>query len=221
MIVFPHPLCAHPDGILAYGGELSTERLELAYSFGIFPWYSEGEPLLWWFPNPRMVLFPGQIKVSKSMRPFFNQKKYVCTFDREFDRVIRQCSEIPREGQSGTWITDEMIEAYNKLHREGLAHSVEVWQEDELVGGLYGVSIGKIFFGESMFSLRPNSSKFALITLARVLFKKGFMLIDCQQETPHMARMGARPIASKDFFEYIKKNLRFAGLNSGNWGRYR
>ena len=199
------------------GGDLSPQRLELAYTFGIFPWFSEGETVLWWFPDPRMVLFPGEIKVSKSMRSYFNQKKYRCTFNKAFDQVIEYCSQVRRKGQNGTWIGSEMIDAYCEMHRRGMAHSVEVWSENELAGGLYGVAVGNVFFGESMFSLQPNSSKFGLITMARQLQKNGYTLIDCQQETPHMASMGARPISAAEFFQHIRQSHREAFTKKPEW----
>lgn len=156
-MTFPHPLMAREDGILCVGGDLNAERLRLAYSFGIFPWYNPGTTVMWWFPNPRMVLFPEELKVSKSMRPYFNQKKYHCTYDKCFEQVINNCRNIQRKGQDGTWISIEMMEAYIQLHREGLAHSVEVWdRENKLVGGLYGISVGKIFSENPCFPLNPT-----------------------------------------------------------------
>ena len=180
---FPHPQQASSDGLLAVGGDLSVKRLLLAYSWGIFPWYTHGDPILWWHPDPRFVLFPDQLRISKSMRPYFNQQKYRATYDQAFGEVIRACGTVDRRGQESTWITEDMIEAYEELHAAGFAHSVEVWKDDELVGGLYGVAIGRVFFGESMFAKASNASKFGFITLVQDLTKWGFQLIDCQQET--------------------------------------
>jgi len=169
-ITFPNADLANADGILAVGGDLSAERLIEAYQNGIFPWFNPEDPIIWWSPNPRFVLFPDEIKVSKSMRPYFNQKKFKISCDTVFEEVINSCSKQNRSGQlGGTWITDNMVEAYVNLHRLGYAHSVEVWNEDELVGGLYGISLGKIFFGESMFSKVSNASKFGFITLVKKL----------------------------------------------------
>ena len=203
---FPHPEQASSDGLLAVGGDLSVERLLYAYSWGIFPWYSAGDPILWWHPDPRFVLYPDKLKVSKSMRPYFNQQKYTTTYDQAFSEVIKACSSIPRAGQESTWITPEMIKAYEQLHEAGFAHSVEVWQDHELVGGLYGIAIGKVFFGESMFARATNASKFGFISLVRDLQKKGYELIDCQQETPHLASLGAEAISRKAFLKELEKN---------------
>ena len=188
------------------GGDLSPERLLTAYRMGIFPWFNEGEPVDWWSPDPRMVLIPTELKVSKSMRPYLNQQKFRATFDQAFETVVRQCQE-PREKQwNGTWITPEMLEAYCQMHEMGFAHSVEVWEGERLVGGLYGISIGKCFFGESMFSRASNASKFGLISLAKKLEALGFWLIDCQQQTRHLGSLGAKAIARKDFLTILKKN---------------
>ena len=188
------------------GGDLSPERLLTAYRMGIFPWFNEGEPVVWWSPDPRMVLIPTELKVSKSMRPYLNQQKFRATFDQAFETVVRQCQE-PREKQwNGTWITPEMLEAYCQMHEMGFAHSVEVWEGERLVGGLYGISIGKCFFGESMFSRASNASKFGLISLAKKLEALGFWLIDCQQQTRHLGSLGAKAIARKDFLTILKKN---------------
>ncbi len=213
---FPHPSESSPDGLLAVGGDLSPERLLLAYSWGIFPWYSADDPILWWSPDPRFVLFPNDLKVSKSMRPYFNQQKYRVTYDTSFSEVIKACSAIPRDGQVSTWITPEMIEAYELLHKQGYAHSVEVWQEDVLVGGLYGIAMGKVFFGESMFAKVTNASKFGFITLVRDLKAEGYQLVDCQQETRHLASMGAQRMERSDFLGWLKKN-RTLPLSAGNW----
>jgi leucyl/phenylalanyl-tRNA--protein transferase len=204
---FPPPELADDRGILAIGGDLSVERLLRAYRMGLFPWYNPGEPILWWTPDPRMVLFPEELKVSKSMRPYFNQQKFQWTLDHDFQGVIEACREIRLgpDGQ-GTWISDEIVEAYTDLHELGYAHSVEVWEGDELVGGLYGLAIGKIFFGESMFARRSNASKFGFISLVQYLREKGFWLVDCQQETPHLASLGARPIPRATFMEWLAKN---------------
>lgn len=205
-IGFPPPELADPGGILAFGGDLSPERLLLAYQMGIFPWYNEEDPILWWSPDPRFVLFPNELKVSKSMRPYFNQKKFELTCDQAFEEVIRDC-QAPRDGQHfGTWITEDMVNAYNRLHELGYAHSVEVWQNGEMVGGLYGIALGKCFFGESMFSKVSNASKFGFIILTQKLEKLGFWLIDCQQQTGHLESLGARAIPRRDFLEILKKN---------------
>ncbi len=203
---FPHPELANEDGILAVGGDLSTERLLLAYSQGLFPWFNPDDPILWWSPDPRFVLYPDELKVSKSMRPYFNQRKFTVTMDREFERVIRACQR-PRRGQSGgTWISEDMVEAYCELHQEGFAHSVEVWKEDQLVGGLYGIALGKVFFGESMFSVEKNASKFGFISLVRRLRARDYWLIDCQQETAHLKSLGGRSISRKIFLEAMSRN---------------
>ncbi|MAZ27869.1 MAG: leucyl/phenylalanyl-tRNA--protein transferase [Cytophagaceae bacterium] len=202
---FPSPENADYDGLLAYGGDLSAERLLQAYNQGIFPWYSSNEPILWWSPNPRMVLFPGEVKVSKSMRKVLRDATLTVTYNTAFTEVILNCRRMKRTGQSGTWITDEMLEAYIELHEKGFAQSVEVWQDDELVGGLYGVDLEdkKVFCGESMFAKVSNASKIALISLSRKLEKKGYHLIDCQVHTNHLQSMGAREIPRSEFLNYL------------------
>jgi len=218
-LVFPDPALANEDGVLAVGGDLSPERLLLAYQMGIFPWYNEQDPILWWSPDPRFVLFPDELRVSKSMRPYFNQRKFVVTFDTDFRSVITQCQAQRRKGQlGGTWITEEMLEAYCRLHALGFAHSVEVWQGSSLVGGLYGIALGEIFYGESMFAEVSNASKFGFITLVRVLAQSGFKLIDCQQETRHLESLGARNISRESFLGFLEKN-QDAPTMRGSWSR--
>jgi leucyl/phenylalanyl-tRNA---protein transferase len=212
-ILFPHPSLAEEDGLLAAGGDLSPSRVLFAYQKGIFPWYNEGEPILWWSPDPRMVLFPKALKISKSMRPYFNQSKFSVTYNQCFEQVIRTCSQQLRNGQSGTWIIEDMINAYCQLHELGFAQSVEVWQADRLVGGLYGIALGKCFFGESMFTNVPNASKFGFISFVQKLEQADFQLIDCQQETKHLASMGAAPISRTLFLAYLSKNETEAALN--------
>ncbi|MBU3143926.1 leucyl/phenylalanyl-tRNA--protein transferase [Clostridium sp. CF012] len=204
-LVFPDPSLSEDDGLLALEGDLSPERLLLAYSNGIFPWFSEEEPILWWSPNPRFVLYPKDIKISKSMKKILKKNTYRVSFDTCFRDVISNCSNMRKE--EGTWITNEMIEAYCKLHELGLAHSVEAWYEDKLVGGLYGVSIGKCFFGESMFSTMDNASKSAFITLTKVLAEKGFVLIDCQVHTNHLESLGAVYISREDFLQVVQRGI--------------
>lgn len=214
---FPPPELANEDGILAVGGDLSTDRLLLAYSMGLFPWFNPDDPILWWSPDPRFVLFPKKLKIAKSMRPYFNQKKFDITFDTQFEKVMMACQQQYRKGQlGGTWITDEMIQSYTKLNEMGFAHSVEVWQEGELVGGLYGISLGKIFFGESMFSKVSNASKFGFISLVKKLEEQGFWLIDCQQRTAHLESLGGEYIARSEFLEYMRKNKSEKTIQ-GNW----
>jgi leucyl/phenylalanyl-tRNA--protein transferase len=215
-IAFPDPSFAEETGLLAVGGDLSADRLLEAYRSGIFPWYNPGERILWWSLDPRFVLFPCELKVSKSMRPYFNQKKFTVTFDTQFRKVMVLCKNQYRNGQRGSWINDEMVNAYVQLHEMGYAHSVEIWQDDNLVAGIYGLSMGKMFFGESMFSLVPNASKFGFITLVKKLETLGFTLIDCQQETPHLASLGARAIPRKDFLDKLRINAREEDL-LGNW----
>ncbi len=206
-INFPHADLANPDGILAIGGDLSPERLLLAYSKGIFPWFNPDDPIIWWSPDPRFVLFPDDLKVSKSMRPYFNQKKFNLTCDQNFAKVIEACSKKMRKGQlGGTWITKSMIDAYIRLHELGYAHSVEVWQEEELVGGLYGIALGKMFFGESMFAKVSNASKFGFISLVNKLKEKDYQLIDCQQETAHLGSLGANSISRTEFLSLLDQN---------------
>lgn len=219
-LVFPHPKYANDDGILAVGGDLSPQRLVLAYENGIFPWFNEGDPILWWAPNPRFVLFPQDLKISKSMRPYFNQQKFDISMDQRFKEVMIACQQSKRGGKnSGTWITDDMLEAYEVLHQLGLAHSVEVWQEGELVGGLYGVALGKIFFGESMFTRVSNASKYGFIFIVKKLIEKGFVLIDCQQTTKHLASLGAKEISRTQFMEYIEANKQEQIIQQ-NWEAY-
>ncbi len=203
---FPPVHQANEMGLLAMGGDLSPKRLMEAYHKGIFPWFNQDELILWWSPDPRMVLFPDRIKVSKSMRSVLRSGRFRLTVNNSFDQVIERCSRIPRHGQEGTWITDKMKEAYIRLHELGKAHSYEVWKDNELVGGLYGVDLGRIFCGESMFSEVSNASKFALIQLARKLNEKGYMLIDCQSYTAHLEGMGGELIPRAEFVEYLSRN---------------
>ncbi|MEP3372265.1 MAG: leucyl/phenylalanyl-tRNA--protein transferase [Maribacter dokdonensis] len=203
-LIFPPVENANVEGLLAVGGDLSPERLLLAYQNGIFPWFDNDSIILWWSPDPRMVLFPNEIKVSKSMKKVIRNKQFKLTKNTCFERVLEYCSSVPREGQDGTWITEAMKTAYIKLHEKGIAQSYEVWEEDKLVGGLYGVDLGHVFCGESMFSLASNASKFAFIKLAEELSLKGYKVIDCQLHTDHLASMGAKEIARKDFMAILK-----------------
>ena len=219
-IWFPDVEESTEEGIVAVGGDLSVERLILAYSKGIFPWYSSDKsPILWWSPDPRFVLFPENLIVSKSMRPYFNQNKFKVTWDQNFEDVIKNCQKIDRDDQLGTWITSKMLAAYIQLHKKGYAHSVEVWLENELVGGLYGISLGKVFFGESMFAKVSNASKFGFISLVNQLKKKGFLLIDCQQETKHLESLGANAIKRKDFIDILNDN-NIEETYIGSWENY-
>jgi leucyl/phenylalanyl-tRNA--protein transferase len=193
-----------PNGLLTIGGDLSTARLLDAYRHGIFPWFNPGEPILWWSPDPRMVLIPDQFKISASLRKTLRHADYRVSFDQAFESVIRCCA-APRDGASGTWISEEMIAAYCELHRLGYAHSVEVWMGDNLAGGLYGVAIGKMFYGESMFSRASNGSKIALAYLARQLQRWQFGLIDCQMHTPHLASLGAHEMPRREFIARLQE----------------
>ncbi|MCR5130282.1 MAG: leucyl/phenylalanyl-tRNA--protein transferase [Prevotella sp.] len=201
---FPNPIHGEPDGLIAIGGDLSVDRLLLAYYYGIFPWYSfrDSEEPYWYCPLQRFVIFPSEIHISHSMRTLMNKGRYRCTFNEDFDGVIRNCSEL-RYNQQGAWLGENIIEAYTELHHQHLATSVEVWDEDKLVGGLYGVSIGRSFFGESMFSLVPSASKLALIFLAEFLVAHDGGLIDCQFETPHLRSMGGRYISYDEYLSII------------------
>lgn len=192
-----------PNGLLAVGGDLSPERLLLAYRHGIFPWYSREEPILWWSPDPRMVLYPAELKVARSLEKTVRNKPYEVRFDSAFEQVIRRCSSTPRPGQDGTWISRDIVAAYLRLHRLGYAHSAECWMDGELAGGLYGVAIGRMFFGESMFALRPDASKIAFVHLVRWLEAQGFGLIDCQMRTDHLTRFGGREIPRADFLHTL------------------
>ena len=219
-IWFPDVEESTEEGIVAVGGDLSVERLILAYSRGIFPWYSsDRSPILWWSPDPRFVLLPENLIVSKSMRPFFNQNKFQVTWDQNFEDVIKNCQKIDRDNQLGTWITPKMLAAYIQLHKMGYAHSVEVWMDNELVGGLYGISLGKVFFGESMFARVSNASKFGFISLVKQLIKKDFVLIDCQQETKHLESLGAVAIKREDFIDILNHN-KIEETYIGSWENY-
>lgn len=196
-----------PNGLLAVGGDLSSGRLLSAYQHGIFPWFDENQPILWWSPNPRAVLFPEALNVSRSLRKSMRNRGYQVTYDQAFPAVIAACQTTPRGEQSGTWITEEMKASYTQLHYLGYAHSVECWSEGALVGGLYGLSIGKLFFGESMFSTKTDASKVAFAHLAQSLHQAGFPLIDCQISNPHLNRLGATTIPRKEFQHYLKDYL--------------
>jgi leucyl/phenylalanyl-tRNA--protein transferase len=198
-LLFPPPALAREDGLLAVGGDLSVPRLLLAYQHGIFPWYSPGEPILWWSPDPRLVLFPAEFHLAKRLARTIRQQIFSITFDTAFAQVIKACGQTRRKEGQGTWLDEEMIRAYCELHDQGHAHSVECWQNGELVGGLYGVALGAVFFGESMFSLVPDSSKVALAGLVERLQDWDFELIDCQVGTGHLQRLGAREISGAEF----------------------
>ncbi|MEL6588892.1 MAG: leucyl/phenylalanyl-tRNA--protein transferase [Bacteroidota bacterium] len=216
-IFFPPPQLANPEGILAVGGDLRPERLLLAYHMGIFPWFSEYEPIVWWSPDPRCILETAQLKVSKSMRQVLRRRHFRVSFDQAFGEVIQACRSIKRKGQLGTWITEEMEAAYLSLHEMGFAHSVEVWQNEQLVGGLYGVSLGRCFFGESMFSRASNASKTGFITLVRALETKGFRWLDCQIYNEHLGSLGAHEISREEFLHRLEQDIRQDTLQ-GNWG---
>lgn len=203
-LVFPDQNFASEEGILAIGGDLSVDRLILAYQSGIFPWYNEGEPIIWYSPDLRMVLFPNDLKVSKTMRQVLRKNEFKVTFNQNFKEVISNCKSIFRPDQAGTWITNEMERAYMKLHEKGIAKSVEVWKEDKLAGGLYGIDLGHVFCGESMFSLESNASKYAFISLVEKLKKEKYHLIDCQVYNDHLASLGAIEIPRSDFLNYLK-----------------
>ncbi|MGI9281285.1 MAG: leucyl/phenylalanyl-tRNA--protein transferase [Endozoicomonas sp.] len=202
-----HEALDYPDGLLAMGGNLEPETLVDAYQNGIFPWFNEGEPILWWSPNPRMVLYPDQLHISRSMNRFLKKHPYRVSFDEAFNEVMTACSS-PRANQEGTWIIDEMKEAYSELHQQGFAHSVEVWSENKLMGGLYGVAIDKIFFGESMFSFATNTSKLAMISLCKELLRRNFRLVDCQIHSPHLESLGAKMISRDAFLKALKDGCR-------------
>ena len=204
-----------PDGLLAVGGDLSPERMINAYRRGIFPWYSEGQPILWWSPDPRLVLFPEQLRISRSLRKTLRRGILSTTMDHAFDRVIRACS-APRSEDTGTWLVQEMVQAYGLLHRHHLAHSVEVWADGELVGGLYGVALGRVFFGESMFSRRSDASKVALVHLTQQLGAGGYRLIDCQVRTEHLVRMGAQELPRAEFIRLLETWNSIPG-REGSW----
>jgi leucyl/phenylalanyl-tRNA--protein transferase len=205
--IFPNPRRGSDEGLLAYGGDLNPNRLLTAYRKGIFPWFSPDDPILWWSPNPRLVLYPHEFKRSKSLRRVIRNRGYEVRFDTDFQSVIEYCGKVPREGQEGSWLTPEMTEAYVELHHMGFAHSIETYYQNELVGGFYGISMGKAFFGESMFALMPDASKVALSFLADVLVENDYAFIDCQVETPHLVSLGARLIDRDDFLDQLDEAM--------------
>jgi leucyl/phenylalanyl-tRNA--protein transferase len=213
---FPDPRGADSWGVVCSGGNLSPGLLLSAYRQGIFPWFSEDEPILWWSPDPRFVLFPEKLHVSAAMRRILNHGRFELSLDRDFEATIRNCASARRKGQKGTWITDDMIEAYCALHKLGFAHSAEARLEGRLVGGLYGASLGSIFFGESMFSLEPDASKAVFVPLARTLVREGFTLIDSQVYTEHLAGLGAEEISRDAYLELLAKGLE-APTRRGSW----
>lgn len=213
--VFPPVSFAQKNGILAIGGDLSPARLIAAYEKGIFPWYSQGDPIIWWSPDPRFVIFPEKIKISRSMKQEIRKGTFKITADRAFDQVIKACRN-PRKHESGTWITDDIVKGYTELHKLGYAHSIEAWKDEKLTGGLYGVSLGRCFFGESMFYTEPNSSKAAFITLAEKLASLNFDIIDCQVYTAHLESLGAVEIPREEFIAILNSSLTQETLK-GNW----
>jgi leucyl/phenylalanyl-tRNA--protein transferase len=213
--VFPDPAKADRDGLLAMGGDLRPERLVAAYRAGIFPWFSEGEPILWWSPDPRACLRPSEVHISKSLAKVLRQGRFQLRLDTAFGEVIRACAHTERPGQQGTWITPAMAQAYEELHRRGIAHSVEAWQEGRLVGGLYGLALGRAFFGESMFSRERDASKVCFARLARALDAAGFQLLDCQVENPHTTSLGAGALPRVEFLRRLEMALQGEAL----WGK--
>ena len=214
--IFPPPDYADPSGLLAVGGDLSNERLLEAYRLGIFPWYSDDQPILWWSPDPRLVLDLNDFKISRSLRKTLKREVFQVTLDHAFEEVIRACAVVPREAQNGTWITNEMLKAYVNLHGLGYAHSVESWFGGKLAGGLYGVSLGKCFFGESMFHLKTDASKVALATLVEKLMSWDFHFIDSQMTTEHMLRLGAKELPRRIFLKRLQSALRYPNKR-GRW----
>jgi leucyl/phenylalanyl-tRNA--protein transferase len=215
-LIFPPVNLADPSGVLAIGGDLSTERLLLAYRSGIFPWFNDNEPILWWSPDPRFILFPDKLHVSKSMQKVLKKQLFDIKYDTAFKEVISSCRKTRIDNNEGSWITQSMIDAYCNLNKLGYAHSVEAWHEGNLVGGLYGVSLGRCFFGESMFSIMENSSKACLITLVNDLIKYDFLFIDCQVYTKHLSSMGAIDIPRSDFLKLLSCGLNHSTI-TGNW----
>ena len=205
-IIFPKPELAEEDGLLAIGGDLRWERLLLAYCNGIFPWYSDDEPILWWCPKLRFIIKPNEVRISKSMKRVFNRGEFKVTFNNDFEGVIRRCKEL-RENKEGTWITDDMKEAYINLFNKGFASSVEVYKEEKLVGGLYGVNIGRCFFGESMFSTETNASKVALISICKRLEEKNYLFLDCQMHTNHLESMGGKFVSWGEFKSMLQEGI--------------
>ena len=214
--LFPDPALADPSGLLGVGGDLDPERVLTAYRSGIFPWYSQGQPILWWSPDPRMVLFTEELRIQRSLAKRIRQQRYRITLDRAFAEVVERCALTARPDQRGTWITTEMSEAYAHLHALGHAHSVEAWEGDELVGGLYGVAVGRLFSGESMFATAPDASKIAFVHLVTQLREWGFPLIDCQVHTPHLERFGAREIPRRDYLAALRDVLTYPN-RIGRW----
>lgn len=219
--IFPSAREASDEGLLAYGGDLNPNRILKAYRSGIFPWFSPEDPILWWSPNPRMILVPEDFKINKSFRRFLRNKNFEVKFDQNFEKVISYCSTVPREGQEGTWLTEEMKEAYLELHDMGFAHSVETYYDGELVGGLYGIAMGGGFFGESMFSLASNGSKVAMAALSSICKKKSYDFIDCQVETPHLMKWGAKLVEREYFLDMLEltleKNTDFGSWSDWSW----
>lgn len=215
-LLFPPPELAEDDGLLAIGGDLSHERILMAYQMGIFPWYMEEHPILWWSPDPRLVLFPNEFILSRSMRQTINRDIYSITFDRAFTDVMINCASAKRREGDGTWINEDMLDAYTGLHEAGFAHSVESWSEGRLVGGLYGVALGRAFFGESMFALKSNASKVAVAALVDRLLQSGFMFIDCQVVTQHLKSLGAREIPRTEFMALLRAALKLPA-QAGKW----
>lgn len=203
--VFPPPDLAEPNGLLAVGGDLSPERLLLAYAMGIFPWFNESDPILWWSPDPRFILEFDELRISRSLAKLLRRGTFEVTFDRAFAEVIAACGKTQRPGQEGSWITAEMVQSYQRLHKLGHAHSVEVWRSGNLAGGLYGVCLGRCFFGESMFFRVPNASKVAFVSLVEHLKARQFELLDCQMPTTHLASLGAREIPREEFLRRLRR----------------
>ncbi len=214
--IFPPPDHAEADGLLAVGGDLSEDRLLLAYTAGIFPWYSEGSPILWWSPDPRLVLIPDELKVSRSLRQKLKKDVFTITVDTAFESVITHCATVQRRENNGTWITDDILSAYTKLHKSGYAHSIEAWHGRELAGGLYGISLGTAFFGESMFAIRSDASKVSFVRLVQQLQSWQFTLVDCQITTAHLVRFGAKEITRSDFLHQLRQALE-QPTKKGKW----
>ncbi len=215
-LFFPNPEDAGEDGLLAVGGLLREDWVLRAYELGIFPWFNEGDPVLWWSVDPRSVLFFDHLRVQKSMRPYLNSNEYIFTLDTAFEEVMKSCANAPGRGKSRTWISKEMTDVYTSLHRMGVAHSAEVWREGMLVGGLYGVSLGRAFFGESMFSNEKNMSKLAFVRLCRLLEERGFDFVDCQVPTSHLESLGAKNISRTEYLKLLHKALE-APTKAGKW----